>query len=219
MYADLSCPFAYVAHARWRRLRNEFRDRLVVVHKSLALEYVNSRPTPKISTEAELAVLVAEEPGIPYARWERPDSEWPVTLWPAFEAVKCAERQSLPLADDLAWAIRVALFAENRCVSMRHVLLDLADSVGLDGPSFVSDFDSGVAKGQVIAEAQEGWERLKVPGSPTFVLASGEQIAPPGLPELDVDEQTGSVTLISGAGCRGEECLSRYRAIFATAAS
>jgi predicted DsbA family dithiol-disulfide isomerase len=199
-------------------LRDEFRGRLVVTHESLALEYVNSRPTPKISTEAELAVLVAEEPGIPYARWERPDSEWPVTLWPAFEAVKCAERQSHLLADDLAWAIRVALFAESRCVSMRHVLLDLADSVGLDRSQFVADFDAGVAKGLVIAEAQEGWERLKVSGSPTFVLATGEQIAPPGLPDLDVDEQTGRVTVVSGADCTGEECLSRYRAIFAAAA-
>jgi hypothetical protein len=40
-----------------------------------------------------------------------------MTMWPAFEAVKCAERQSLALADELDWALRVAFFAESRCIS------------------------------------------------------------------------------------------------------
>jgi predicted DsbA family dithiol-disulfide isomerase len=215
MFADLSCPFAYVAHARWRRVRDEFRGRVALVHKSLALEYVNRQPTPKVATEAELAVLVLNEPSLPYAPWTRADSEWPVTLWPAFEAVKCAERQSLSLADDLAWAIRVAFFAEHHCVSMRHVLLDLAQRTGLDGARFEADFDAGIAKRLVVEEARQGWERLKVPGSPTFVLATGEPIAPPGLPELEVDARSGRVTVTVAADCAGDACLDRYRAIFA----
>lgn len=68
-----------------------------------------------------------EEPGILYQPWHRPLSERPVTMWSAFEAVKCAERQSLELADELDWAIRTAFFAESRCISMRDVLLDLAE--------------------------------------------------------------------------------------------
>lgn len=215
LFADLSCPFAYVAHARWRRVLEEFGGRVELQHKSLALEYVNRTPTPKRAIETELAVLVAEEPGIPYAPWSRPDSEWPVTIWPAFEAVKCAERQDMCLADDLAWAIRVAFLADGRCISMRHVLLDLARSVGVDGDRFEADFDAGVAKGAVIAEAREGWERLKVPGSPTFVLPTGQQIASPGLPGLDVDEASGRVTVVTASDCSGRACLEHYRAILA----
>jgi predicted DsbA family dithiol-disulfide isomerase len=217
LYADLSCPFAYIAHARWRRVSEEFAGRVELVHKSLALEYVNRVPTPKRAIEAELAVLVTEEPGVRSAQWERPDSEWPVTIWPAFEAVKCAEQQSLRLADDLAWAIRVAFFAENRCISMRHVLLDLAERVGVDANRFEADFDAGVAKGRVIAEAREGWEQLGIPGSPTFVLADGRQFASPGLPDLAVDEDSGKVTVVAAADCAGAECLDRYRAILAAA--
>lgn len=187
MYADLACPYAYVSAYRLRTLRNEIPKSVAIVHKSLALEYVNREPTPKALLEAELSSLVREEPGIPYQPWQRPASEWPVTMWPAFEAVKCAERQSLELADELDWALRVAFFAQSRCISLRHVLLDLAQSVGLDMPRFTDDFDRGVTKYQVLAEAQEGWERLHVAGSPTFVLPSGTQISDIGLPEMVVD--------------------------------
>lgn len=187
MYADLACPYAYVSAYRLRQLRREIPERIVIAHKSLALEYVNREPTPKALLDAELPPLVREEPGIPYRSWQRPVSEWPVTMWPAFEAVKCAERQSLELADELDWALRVAFFAQSRCISLRHVLLDTAQSVGLEMGRFAEDFDRGVTKYQVLAEAQEGWERLHVAGSPTFVLPSGKQISKVGLPEIVVD--------------------------------
>src|SRR5690242_1962281 len=93
MYADLACPYAYLAAYRMRQLRDEYRGRVVVAHKSLALEYVNREPTPKPVLDAEAPLVLLAEPEIPYRPWSRPDSEWPVTLRPAFEAVKCAERQ------------------------------------------------------------------------------------------------------------------------------
>lgn len=212
MYADLSCPFAYVIHARWRRLRGEYAGRVEVVHRSLALEYVNREPTPKPTLDAELPVLLLDEPEIPYAPWQAPASEWPVTFWPAFEAVKCAERQSLTHADDLAWAVRVAFFAESRCVSMRHVLLELAEGVGLDRARLEADFDAGTGKRLVIAEARDGWERLRVPGSPTLVVPSGEQVSDVGLPDLDVDGR-GRPLLKAPAPCAGDVCLDRLRAV------
>lgn len=217
MYADLACPYAYVSTYRLRKLRQEYRETIVIVHKSLSLEYVNREPTPKPLLERELPVLVQEEPGVPYQPWQRPESEWPVTMWPAFEAVKCAERQSLELADALDWAIRTALFAESRCISMRHVLFDLAEHVGVAMGRFAHDFDQGVTKYQVLAEAREGWERLHVPGSPTFVLPSGKQISNVGLPDIAIEpHQTGGV-LVKPALCRGEDCLEIFRQMFAEA--
>ncbi|HEY8448577.1 MAG TPA: hypothetical protein VIL01_15855 [Thermomicrobiales bacterium] len=212
LYGDLACPFAYVAHYRWRQLRGEYAGRVVVIHRSLSLEYVNREPTPKPLVEAEIAALAANEPGLLYKRWSAPDSAWPVTIWPAFEAVKCAERQGVELADDLAWAIRVALFAESRCISLRHVLLEIAASIpDLDLARFESDFDRGVAKELVIREARRGWEELRVPGSPTFVLPDGQQIAAPGLPDLEFDEKTGQVREVRSAPCAAP-CFEVYRA-------
>lgn len=215
MYADLACPYAYVNAFRMRALRNEERSKVTIVHKSLALEYVNREPTPKPVLEQELPLLIQEDPGIPYRYWQRPESEWPVTMWPAFEAIKCAERQSLELADELDWALRVAFFGESRCISMRHVLLEIAQQVGLDVPRWTSDFDHGVAKYQVIAEVQEGWERLKVAGSPTFVLPSGKQINNVGLPDIPLDpHQPGGVRVTPVLGS-GQDRLEIFRQMFA----
>jgi predicted DsbA family dithiol-disulfide isomerase len=218
MYADLSCPYAYVSAYRLRKLREEYRGTIVIEHKSLPLEYVNREPTPKPLLERELPLLIREEPDIPYQPWQRPESEWPVTMWPAFEAVKCAERQSLVLADDLDWALRVAFFAESRCISLRHVILELVQRVGLDSKRFADDFDRGVTKYQVLQEAQEGWERLHVEGSPTFVLPSGKHISNVGLPEITLDAaQPDQVISIKPAACHGQACLEIFRRMFTEA--
>lgn len=220
LYSDVHCPYAYVTAFRLRRLRREFRGRVEIEYKSLALEYVNSRPTPKPILDNETPVLLGEEPEIPYTPWRAPESEWPVTMWPAFEAIKCAEMQSLDLASALDWAIRTAFFAESRCISMRHVLFELAEAAGLDMERFAADFDSGAGKWLVLEEAREGWERLKVPGSPTLVLPSGKQVASPGLPEVHLDEGRGyKVTGVRPAPCSGAACMDLLRGILAEAAT
>lgn len=212
LYADLACPYAYITAYRLRQLRDAYRGRAVIEHKCLSLEYVNHQPTPKPTLESEIPILMLQQPDLPWQPWHAPLWQWPVTIWPAFEAVKCAEWQSYALADDLAWAIRTAFFVESRCISMRYVLLELAAQVGLDVSRFTADFDSGKAKPQVIAESREGWERLKVAGSPTFVLPSGRQLSNLGLPEVEVDErQHGRVTGLRPAPCTGDECLALYQ--------
>ena len=217
MYADLACPYAYIAAYRLRKLRDEYRGQLIVEHKSLALEYVNRQPTPKRVLDSECPILMLAEPELPWEPWHAALAEWPVTIWPAFEAVKCAERQGPELADELDWAIRTALFAESRCISMRHVLLELAEQIGLAMDRFAQDFDSCQMKALAVQEARDGWERLNVPGSPTFVLPMGRQIgdsADLGLPDVMVDEQGyGRVTGLQPAPCASEACLALYRRI------
>jgi predicted DsbA family dithiol-disulfide isomerase len=218
MYADLSCPYAYLTVFRLRKLRAEYRDSIIIEHKSLSLEYVNREPTPKAVLDNEMPVLTLAEPDIPYVPWHAPLSEWPVTMWPAFEAVKCAERQSLDLADELDWAIRSAFFVESRCISMRHVLLELARQVGLDMDRFSEDFDSGITKRLVLEEARDGWERLRVSGSPTFVLPSGKQYSGLALPEVVLDsERFHRVVGLKSSACAGSACLDLYRKMFAEA--
>src|SRR5688572_18498660 len=87
-WADLSCPYAYLAHHRFRRVLPEFAGRVALAHKSLALEYVNRQPTPKPDLDLETPILALDEPDLPYRPWRAPASEWPVTILPAFEAVK-----------------------------------------------------------------------------------------------------------------------------------
>jgi len=218
LYSDVHCPYAYLTAYRLRKLRNEYRGTITIEYKSLALEYVNKRPTPKQILDNETPILMLEEPDIPYEPWHRPLTEWPVTMWPAFEAVKCAERQGAELAAELDWAIRTAFFAESRCISMRHVLFDLAERVGLDMNRFSNDFDHGVTKHFVLQDAQNGWEKLKVEGSPTFVLPSGKQVSYLALPKVKLDQQRHArVISVQPAPCSGPECLDLYRQLFAEA--
>jgi predicted DsbA family dithiol-disulfide isomerase len=215
LYSDVHCPYAYITAFRLRQLRAEYAGKIVINHRSLALEYVNRRPTPNNIINAETPILMLEEPDIPYHPWHRPLSEWPVTMWPAFEAIKCAQLQSSDLADELAWAIRRAFFAESRCISMRHVLFDLAGEVGLNMTDFAEAFDSGSTKRQVLLDAQMGWETLKVEGSPTFVLPSGEQVSYLALPQVKLDsKQNYRATTVIPAPCSGQDCLDLYRQLF-----
>lgn len=218
LYSDVHCPYAYVTAYRLRQLREEYRGRITISYKSLALEYVNRRATPKPILDNETPILMLEEPEIPYQPWHAPLSEWPVTMWPAFEAIKCAERQGSDAAAELDWAIRTAFFAESQCISMRHVLLALAEKVGLDMRRFAEDFDSGATRRQVLQEAQEGWERLKVEGSPTFVLPSGEQVSYPALPKVTLDEQQHArVVKVEPAPCHDQGCLEVLRGMLDSA--
>ena len=127
-----------------------------IVHKSLSLEYVNNGPSPRRWLAMELPLLMCEEADIPWQMWSRPEFEWPVTVMPAFEAVKCAERQSLALADELDWTATQAFHGESRTLSLRHEILACAEAAGLEMQRFTSDLDSGVAKGLVIEEAKRG---------------------------------------------------------------
>lgn len=219
LYADLHCPYAYLAH---HRLRKAMRDvpGAEVRHLSLAIEHVDSKSTPKHVLDPETPHILAEDPDLPWQPWRAPESQWPVTMWPAFEAVKCAERQGWRLADELAWRLRVAFFAESRCISMRHVLLDVARGVpGLDHARFVEDWDAGVAKRLVIEESREGWERLDLQVSPTFVLPSGRRVENPVAPHVHLDDKTWRVTRVDPAPAKGEAALEEYRKLLREAAS
>lgn len=176
MYADLICPYAYLTAWRLRQVRERLGGKVEFAHKSLSLEYVNRSSTPRRWIGMELPLLMCEEQEIPWQVWSAAETDWPSTVLPAFEAVKCAERQSVALAHDLDWQLRHAVHGRSRCISLRHEILDCAEAAGLDMERFTEDFDSGVAKGLVIAEAREGWEQLGVPGSPTLVFPNGRQL-------------------------------------------
>lgn len=221
LYSDVHCPYAYLLAYRLRKLAAELRGRVTISYKSLSLEYVNQRPTPKPILDNETPLLLLAERDIPYQPWHAPESEWPVTMWPAFEAITCAARQGPERAAELDWAIREAFFAKSRCISMRHVLFALAERAGLDMARFADDFDAGVTKRQVLEEAREGWERLKVEGSPTLVLPDGRQYSYKrlGLPKVKLDEERHArVIAFEPAPCAGDACLDLLRGIITRAA-
>jgi predicted DsbA family dithiol-disulfide isomerase len=165
---------------RLRKIWPEYADRVRIAWQALSLELHNREATPKNIVEAEIPLMAWQEPDLPIGPWKAADWQYPATILPAFEALRCAELQSDSLAWEFSWMLRKAFFADSRCISMRHVLLELSHECGLDVERFSRDWDSGAQRPLVIAESQRGWEQVKVPGSPTFVLPSGRRIHNPG---------------------------------------
>ncbi|NWF65638.1 MAG: DsbA family protein [Chloroflexi bacterium] len=191
IYSSIECPYAYLATYRLRQVGPEFAGQVQVVWRALSLEYINRRivtSPPMFAAEKELFAHI--EPALPWNLWTRPEWDWPVTLWPAFEALACAQVQNAAAAWEMSWALRHAFFAEGRNISMRHEILALAADVGgLDLAQFEADWDNGRYKQNVIAESRRGWHELKVNGSATFVLPDGHQMTNPALGEIDFDEE------------------------------
>ena len=210
VFSDLHCPWGYLATFRLGQLEAEWSGRVRLAWRCLPLEVVNSRGTPKNTLDQELPYLLQVEPDIPARPWRRPEWEYPVTILPAFEALKCAEAQGDEAANAFNWAVRRAFFAESRCISLRHVLLDIAREAGLDVAQFLHDYDSGYYQHLVIEESERGWNILKVKGSPTLVLPNGEQRPYPAIPELlwDAEER---VVGINASDYPEHEPLDVYR--------
>ncbi len=197
VYSDIHCPWAYLATYRLRQVWPAYQGRLRIVWRALALEYRNDHGTPKRILDAETGLMPRIEPGLPITPWTRPDYEWPVTFWPAFEALACAREQDDEAAWAMSWALRHAFFADGRSLSLRHELFAVAHEVAatasLDYGRFERDWDGGRYKESVLIESRRGWYELNVPNSPTFVLPDGRQISNPAAGVMDLDGQGGVV--------------------------
>jgi predicted DsbA family dithiol-disulfide isomerase len=195
IYSSIECPFAYLAIYRLRQVWPDYRGRVRVVWRALSLEYINRSGSTKPLTEAELDLLTRIEPGLPANHWPRPDWEWPATMWPAFEALACAQAQGHDEAFAMSWALRRGFFEQGRSPAMRHELFSIAREVagetGLDIARFEDDWDSGRYKSTVIGESRRGWHELKLEGSATFVLPNNRRVTNPAVGAADFDEAAG----------------------------
>lgn len=190
LFSDLHCPHAYVTRFRLRQIEDDWRTEVRFRSRCLSIELDVEEPTPKPILDVETPMLATLENDLPYRPWpEGRTSAWPVTFLPAFEAVKAAEDLDPELAWDLDWRIREAFFAEHRCVSLRHVLADLAEDVGLDRQAFLDAYDEGHREA-VVAETREGWYDEGFTHSPTLRLPDGTSHVNPGdhWTELDPDQ-------------------------------
>lgn len=183
VWSDLGCPWAHVAVVRLRRARAAagLDGRLVLDHRAFALEHVNRRPTPKRLLDTEIPVAAGLEPEARWQPWRRPDWEYPVTTLPAMEAVQAAKLQSLAASEELDAALRVAWYGESRCISLRHVILDVADArPGVDATALAAALDDGSARRSLMdqVEASAGGA---VQGSPHLFLPDGSDVHNPGL--------------------------------------
>jgi predicted DsbA family dithiol-disulfide isomerase len=149
VWSDLGCPWSHVVvwrlHDARRRLGLEGRVRLD--HHAFPLELFNSEPTPRRERDAEWPVAASLAPRAGWQAWSAPDHTWPVTMLPPMEAVQAAKLQSLDASEALDRDLRRAFWGESRCISLRHVILEVAGACdGLDLATFTGALDDGRAR-------------------------------------------------------------------------
>lgn len=182
LFSDIACPWSHLAVHRLRTTRSRLglERRVTVVHRAFPLELLDERPVPKRVLDAEIPIAGRLDPEAGWRMWMRPDSEWPVTTLPALEAVRAAGLQSRDAAEELDHRLRRALFAESRCISMRHVILEVAGGCShVDLAALARDLDDGRARRLVMDDLDDA--RESVQGSPHLFLPDGSSVLNPGV--------------------------------------
>src|SRR4051794_17352876 len=127
LFSDIACPWATVAVERFHEARERTGCDVRLVHRAFPLELVNEQATPKPTLDAEIPVTAKLVKGV-FRSWSGQLHEWPVTTLLALEAVRAAGDR----AEVLDRALRFAFFHDSRCISLRSVLLDVAEQVGVE---------------------------------------------------------------------------------------
>ncbi|CAN5245248.1 hypothetical protein BH23CHL9_BH23CHL9_02890 [soil metagenome] len=149
VWSDLGCPWSHAVV--WRlhdaRRRLGLNERVHFDHHAFPLELFNNEPTPRSQRDADRPVAAELAPRAGWQPWSAPDDAWPVTLLPPMEAVQAAKLQSLTASEELDRALRRAFWGESRCISLRHVILEVANECeSLDVATLAEALDDGRAR-------------------------------------------------------------------------
>ena len=98
------------------------------------------------------------------------DVALPSSSVPALTAAKCAERQGAERFDRFHHGLFAAHFRDNADIGRQDVLLDLAQTCGLDMDRFRADYAAGEAYEAVLHDFAEGAGWFGVSALPTVVL-------------------------------------------------
>jgi predicted DsbA family dithiol-disulfide isomerase len=183
VFSDIGCPWAHIAVYRLLATRRKLGldARVTLDHRAFPLEVYNRRPTPKRILDAEVAVVGGLEPDAGMEMWQDEEQAYPVTTLLALEAVQAAKEQGLRASEELDLALREAFFSKSQCVSLRHVILEVAEKCeGVDAEALRDAIDHGRARRAVFDQAVEA-EREHVEGSPHFFLVDGSDAHNPGI--------------------------------------
>ncbi|MCQ4041482.1 DsbA family protein [Streptantibioticus rubrisoli] len=183
VFTDLNCSFAHVAVHRLHETRRRLGldGVLWFDFRAFPLELFNREVNARPGVDSEISVLGSLEPDAGWRLWQGPDWTYPVTTLPALEAVHAAKSQSWRASEQLDRALRRAFWAEGRCISMRHVILEVAEATGaVDVPQLADALDTGSARPAVMAQYRAACDG-RVNCSPHIFLKDGTDSANPGI--------------------------------------
>jgi len=205
VYSDLNCSFAHLAMHRLHEARHRLGlvGRIWFDHRAFPLELFNGSVNDRPGVDSEISVVGALAPAAGWRLWRSPDWTYPVTTLPAMEAVQAAKAQGWLASEALARGLRRAFWADSRCISMRHVILDVAAETSVvEVNELAAALDSGSARSAVMAQFESA-RAGRVRCSPHVFLHDGMNSANPGItvrwvngdfgvgfPVIDADDPT-----------------------------
>jgi predicted DsbA family dithiol-disulfide isomerase len=183
VWSDLGCPWSHVVV--WRlwdaRRRVGLEKRVRFDHHAFPLELFNSEPTPRWHIDVEAPVAQQLAPRAGWQAWSAPDSTWPVTLLPPMEAVQAAKLQSLAASEALDRGLRRALYGESRCISLRHVILEVAtETDAVDVAALAGALDDGRAR-RALHDDWRAAQSDEIRGSAHVFAPDGTNAQNPGI--------------------------------------
>ncbi len=187
-FSDVLCVWAYGAQVRLDEVRAHFGAQVVPEYRFVSVFG---------STAQKIGVGWADRGGFPaYAKhvqsiaarfphvtvspdaWERvrPASSTPAHLFLKAVTLLAADspEQALDRFERASWALRLAFFQGAQDIGRREVQLEVAESLRLPTGPLVEALDDGRAFA-ALAEDAEAQQRLRIEGSPTFLLNEGRQ--------------------------------------------
>lgn len=188
-YSDILCIWAYVAQARLDEVRNVFGNDVAIEHRFLSVfgdarGKIEKGWKDRGGAEAYGKHVLGVANRFPHVEvhpriWVdiQPASSTSPHLFLA--ALAESEKQAgVAPADSafekVAWAFRMAFFAEGRDIGSWLVQAQLVEPFGVDIASIERAMSDGTAFARLASDQQDA-ERLHIEGSPTFVLNEGRQ--------------------------------------------
>jgi predicted DsbA family dithiol-disulfide isomerase len=214
VYADIGCPWAHVAVHRLHtaRARLGLEEQVQFDHRAFALELANERPTPRLTLESEIPVTSGLESDAGWQLWQGPAHEYPVSTLLALEAVQAAKEQGRGASERLDRNLRRAMFGESRCITMLHVVLDVARQSDVDVDVLRDALEQGTSRQAVHRQHHEAEASTVVKGSPHVFAPGGMHAHNPGVnmhwdgghggkgfPVVDHDDPTAVEPLLQAA--------------------
>jgi predicted DsbA family dithiol-disulfide isomerase len=180
IFSDLSCAFAHLCVHRLHEARLRMGADVRFVHRPFVLEEINEFPIPKHFLDSEVPQIAPLDITAGWRVWTEPPETWPVSTLLAMEAVQAAAEQSPAAHEQLDRALRRAFFDEHRCITMRHVVLEVAETCSaVDVDHLAGALDAGSCRASLMETFRAAREFVQ--GSPQLFFADGASVHNPGV--------------------------------------
>ncbi|GAA3519855.1 hypothetical protein [Actinocatenispora rupis] len=184
VYSEIACPWATLALTGLRRARRRLGLTRVRIDLRAYPQELLGRPNPKRVVDAEIPVIGGLDETLGWQMWQAADSLWPASTLLPQEAVQAAKRPDvggLAASDELDAALRHALFAESRCITLLPEVLAVAEScASVNTAALTKALYLGSGRPEVISQWRTAKDRA-VAGSPHVFLPDGSEWHNPGV--------------------------------------